>query len=135
MILAMNHRRRDLWGRQANLKSLRYCSSSEFGPRVSLTLTILIVQMLHSLRHRRSHASNLNGVSRRKMFERAVQTSPDVEMSDGSGGRNINLSAPAKVSPCFSDFYELWLMAPRLSSVSLRQLQLTVSLDKTHLRI
>jgi len=68
-----------------------------------LTLTVLIVQMLHSLRRRRSHASNLNGISRRKMFERAVQTSPDVEASDSSGSRNINSSAPTKVSPCFSE--------------------------------
>jgi len=100
MILAMIHRRWDLWWRQTNSKSLRYCSSSKFGPKALLTLTILIVQMLHSLRRRRSHASNLNGISRRKMFERAVQTSPDVEASDSSGSRNINSSAPAKVSPC-----------------------------------
>ena len=90
-----------------NLKSLRYCSSSKFGLRVLLTLTILVVQMLNGLRRRRSHASNLNGVSRRKMFERAVQTSPDVEASDRSEALNINSVAPAKVSPCFSDFYEL----------------------------
>ena len=101
MILAMIHRRRDLWGRQTNLKSLRYCSSSKFGPRVLLTLAILIVQMLNGLRQRRSHASNMNGVSRRKIFERAVQTSPDAEASDRSSSRNINSFAPAKVSSCF----------------------------------
>ncbi|KXN90458.1 hypothetical protein AN958_04130 [Leucoagaricus sp. SymC.cos] len=55
-----------------------------------------IAEMLYDLRLGRTHASNLNGLPRRRTTERAVQTASDMDVPIKLGGRSTNTATHAK---------------------------------------